>query len=84
VEEVSNSGTRTKFAMKFYRALIVIICACLLPGNLSAQSAATTRLMELINSGDMDSVEDKLLHAAIITIRDREQIRAFPEPTSQR
>jgi hypothetical protein len=66
----SNSGTRTKFAMKSCLYLSVVLCAgvllpCLFPPELSAQSAATARLLELINSGDVDWVEEKLPRAAI-------------------
>jgi hypothetical protein len=55
--------------MKFYSLLAVINSALLLasisPGELSAQSDATIRLMELIDAGDISSVEEKLPRAAI-------------------
>ncbi len=66
----SNSGTRTKFVMKRCQYLILGLCAgavlaSLLPRELSAQSAATARLLELINSANLFLVEDELPRAAI-------------------
>jgi hypothetical protein len=56
--------------MKLYSVRTVGISAALLlasisPGELSAQSAATMHLMELINAGDIDSVEETLPRATI-------------------
>ena len=65
-----NSGTRTKLAMNPRRTLLVVMCvglllAALSPVGTAGQNPATNRLLELINGGDVDSVEDKLPRAAV-------------------